>query len=596
MSGLPHDRHEVDPSLSSSMAESHADDFTKTLTLPAVLEETPKSSSSSASDELFSNSNPLLDPHALLRLIQCPRCAQPLRFPLRLPCGYTLCRSCLPPVTKREGISYPGDASRSEGFTCYWKRRGCGTSDEDDLQSEHSLGDCGVDVTLSKLVEIFDIILQDSVRSELEPGHQIKLTWTDDHFEGDQNGTAILESEKVKIPSVHTEILSNGRYAGIYALMKQGKLAYFVNELVYETDKDTNADAWDDQVLQLLRDSCRGELDCQVCYALFLDPLTSACGHTFCRKCVARVLDHSTLCPICRRKLIMPPNVQCEPPNKILSCLIDSFWSEEISARRDAVLKDENALGDDRKLPVFICTLSFPNMPTFLHVFEPRYRLMIRRALDHGGRKFGMVINNASGQPQGELGRMQFMQYGTVLSIDRYELLPDGRSLISAIGVSRFKILDWGVLDGYVVAKTDRVDDIPLAEEEALEAREVAATASMLSSEIDSPAQENETTTVPLDALSTQQLLQLGLDFVEQHRAQSAPWLHQRVLMAYGEPPTDAAQFPYWLASVLPISEEEKYTLLPVKSVRERLKMTARWIRKLENMEWSVTWIYFPLY
>ena len=29
-------------------------------------------------------------------------------------------------------------------------------------------------------------------------------------------------------------------------------------------------------------------------------------------------------------------------------------------------------------IPVFVCTMSFPNIPCPLHVFEPRYRLMIR--------------------------------------------------------------------------------------------------------------------------------------------------------------------------------------------------------------------------
>ena len=32
-------------------------------------------------------------------------------------------------------------------------------------------------------------------------------------------------------------------------------------------------------------------------------------------------------------------------------------------------------------IPVFVCTMSFPNIPCPLHVFEPRYRLMIRWVL-----------------------------------------------------------------------------------------------------------------------------------------------------------------------------------------------------------------------
>ena len=89
-----------------------------------------------------------------------------------------------------------------------------------------------------------------------------------------------------------------------------------------------------------------------------------------------------------------------------------------------------------------------------------------------------------------------------------------------------------------------------------------------------------------LHRLPTQLLLDHALQFIANARARSARWLHQRVLDAYGQPPSDPALFPYWFASVLPIAEEEKYQLLPATSVRERLKITARWIQRLEAARW----------
>jgi Lon protease-like protein len=528
--------------------------------------------SSPSESHAFESHESLLDPYPVIRLIQCPRCSQPLRVPLRLPCGNTLCRSCLPPVSKRVGISYPLDAGREEGFTCFWKGKGCGNLNDGELLAEHSMGDCGVDVTFSKILDVFEKVLSDITDREVPPS---QIRWTraaEDDKEGEMGDS--------DTPQIGTALIHHGRYLGTYKLVKEGGLPYDIKDVIYEDiEPSAGLSREEDQtVLKQLKEGARNELDCQVCYGLMLDPLTSPCGHTFCRKCVARVLDHSNLCPICRRKMSIPPALQSEPVNRILSGLIENFYPDEISARREAA-KEETVLGDDKTLPLFICTLSFPSMPTFLHVFEPRYRLMIRRALETGGRKFGMVIYNYNGQPQGEMGRTQFMQYGTVLMIDRFELLPDGRSLLSAVGVSRFRILDWGILDGYYVAKTERIDDISLAEEESLEAREMAAAAAAMT-----PTEESSE--LPLEALSTQQLLQLCLDFVEKRRAEAAPWLHQRVLMGYGEPPTDPALFSFWLASVLPISEEEKYALLPITSVRERLKMTARWVRKLNSMEW----------
>ena len=55
--------------------------------------------------------------------------------------------------------------------------------------------------------------------------------------------------------------------------------------------------------------------------------------------------------------------------------------------------------------------------------------------------------------------------------------------------------------------------------------------------------------------------------------------------MAYGNEPSDPSRFPWWLASILNVSTEDKYTLLSTTSVRDRLKITARWVRRLENKD-----------
>jgi Lon protease-like protein len=214
-------------------------------------------------------------------------------------------------------------------------------------------------------------------------------------------------------------------------------------------------------------------------------------------------------------------------------------------------------------------------MPTFLHIFEPRYRLMIRRAIETGDRKFGMLMYNHTHQPQGQLGQCHFMQYGTLLHIVRIEVFPDGRSLIETKGISRFRVLEHSMRDGYTVGRVQRIDDVSLPEEEALEARETAGSP---------PAADDPVGQI--NHMSTQRLLELGLDFITRARARSENWVHARILSAYGQPPTDPAIFPYWLASVLPIHEDQKYLLLPTTSVRERLKITARWIQVLEASRW----------
>jgi Lon protease-like protein len=433
-----------------------------------------------------------------------------------------------------------------------------------------------VDVLLGKIVALYEGSLSLSgagtgLANEQERCNGV-IRWKADLLDG-------LEKE------YSAQIDRAGWLEGLYGLASQGGFPYSAREVVYEGNFAD--DQHDSLTLQVLKENLRAELDCQVCYALILDPLTTPCGHTFCRECVARVLDHTDLCPICRRKLGLPPTMQSEPLNKTLTRLIDHFFPDQVSARREALAQDETGLDREKNLPLFVCTLSFPTMPTFLHVFEPRYRLMIRRVVESGGGKFGMVMYNRRARAQP--GAEEFMPYGTLLMIERYELLPDGRSLVIATGVSRFKVLEAGLLDGYHVGRVERVDDISLAEEERLELTETSVSVNP------EPGPEGQAADIPLlESMSTQQLVDAVLEFIGRQRRAAASWLHPRIMLAYGPALPDAARLPWWLACVLPISEEEKYPILAATSVRERLKIAARWTREFEARDLYVQGLVLP--
>ena len=447
-------------------------------------------------------------------------------------------------------------ANRQQGFTCPFKE--CG--------KDHSLSDCSQDVTLAKVVDRVSI---EVARARPLTSHTPTLL-----DERPRWRNVVDSSEEPRYPA--SRILNGGRLVATYTMAEIGELKYD-SEVAYQTMSPSgdNYENLDTTMLAHLKEAAKTELDCQVCYALMLDPLTTTCGHTFCRKCVARVLDHSTMCPICRRDLPMPPGVRNVPGNKTLSKLLTSLCPDLVAARAEAAAQEEVPMLGERNVPLFVCTLAYPSMPAFLHIFEPRYRLMIRRAMDNGNGKFGMLMYNRGALPQGNLGSVQFLQYGTLVQINGIEYMPDGRSLIETRGISRFRVKDWGMLDGYVVGDIERLDDISLAEEEQVEATETTG-----------PAPLPHDLISQIDHMSTQELLKIGTDFVARMRAASAPWLHEGVLASYGPPPDDPALFPYWFASILPIGEEEKYKLILTTSVRERLKMTARWVRRIEAQRW----------
>lgn len=47
-------------------------------------------------------------------------------------------------------------------------------------------------------------------------------------------------------------------------------------------------------------------------------------------------------------------------------------------------------------------------------------------------------------------------EYGTMLEIRSVQMLPDGRSMVETVGTYRFRIVEKGSLDGYMVAKIVR--------------------------------------------------------------------------------------------------------------------------------------------
>ena len=60
-----------------------------------------------------------------------------------------------------------------------------------------------------------------------------------------------------------------------------------------------------------------------LCRLLF-DPVTTPCGHAFCRGCLDRCLDHNASCPLCK-SLLADVNINKEKFYRI-SCLLRFKW------------------------------------------------------------------------------------------------------------------------------------------------------------------------------------------------------------------------------------------------------------------------------
>ena len=347
----------------------------------------------------------------------------------------------------------------------------------------------------------------------------------------------------------------------------------------------------------IIRGALSESIECQICYSIFLIPVTSHCGHTFCKSCLYRSLDHSFQCPSCRALLPPPSAISAASPNKTLQTFLATIYPDLVALRSmESDALHSRFVGPPGStgtyIPLFICTLAFPRMPTFLHIFEPRYRLMVRRCME-GNRLFGMVVPPISGEVDNET--LPCAVYGTVLEVKTVELLPDGRSLVETVGKYRFKMdmsdaaagdEPFYYRDGYLVGRVSTFDDISQDDEKALEQEEVNQKSDQMP--MDEPLGAQQTFDVAnLERESTSHLIAHARDFILSLRHDSAPWLLRRVTSTYGEvPDNDAQGFCWWLASVIPVDEYEKYDLLKVRNLRHRYITLCRWINNLERQWW----------
>lgn len=112
-----------------------------------------------------------------------------------------------------------------------------------------------------------------------------------------------------------------------------------------------------------------------------------------------------------------------------------------------------------RRIPIFpLNTVLFPGMLLPLHIFEPRYREMIRQCME-GDRTFGVCLI-ASGQEVG--GDADPYPIGTTCEIRVVEPLDDGRMHLVTLGVERFRIRKLIRESAYLEAEVETVpDEVP---------------------------------------------------------------------------------------------------------------------------------------
>lgn len=188
-------------------------------------------------------------------------------------------------------------------------------------------------------------------------------------------------------------------------------------------------------------------VECPICFELMHEPVTTICGHSFCRACLVPAMRKAMRCPSCRTSLV---GMREPATNATLQRVVQQLAPSRSAARARDAVKTKPLV--EQLLNIFVLEPVLPRQRLKLHVFEPRYRRLVATALD-SEKRFGIA---------GWVGR-HMADVVTECEILDHAALPDGRYLCEVVGRSRYRVLrDWESDAGYRVAAVTPCRDDPV--------------------------------------------------------------------------------------------------------------------------------------
>ncbi|GMH31541.1 hypothetical protein Nepgr_033385 [Nepenthes gracilis] len=289
------------------------------------------------------------------------------------------------------------------------------------------------------------------------------------------------------------------------------------------------------------------DFDCTLCLKLLYDPVTTPCGHSFCRSCLFQSMDRSNKCPLCRTVLFITPRT-CAI-SVTLNNIIQKTFPEEY-AERNSEHETLTNPGVDL-LPLFVMDAVLPCQKFPLNIFEPRYRLMVRRIME-GNHRMGMVIVDCT---TGDIA-----DFACEVEITECEPLPDGRFYIEVEGRRRFRIVRSWDQDGYRVAEVEWIWDMcpPKETKERSELQELTRNA----------------------AEYAQTWMIRAKEAARRDRSRFVELLNAEVMMPT---PEDPERFSFWLATLSKRRPSERLELLRLRDTKERITRGLLYLRQEEQ-------------
>jgi Lon protease-like protein len=176
-------------------------------------------------------------------------------------------------------------------------------------------------------------------------------------------------------------------------------------------------------------------------------------------------------------------------------------------------------MGSEILLPLFPLPnlVFFPHTRLPLHIFEPRYRELVRDVLETDQR-FGIILLKP-GWEGDYFGAPEVHACGTIGTIEQAVPLDDGRYNVVVRGDVRFRILDEVSRVPYRTARVIESPEVPRAADAAYTQRAwLADLSNQYLHYLPDQTAVPEIDTVDLDALTNALIMSLNLDMEEKQR------------------------------------------------------------------------------
>ncbi len=281
-------------------------------------------------------------------------------------------------------------------------------------------------------------------------------------------------------------------------------------------------------------------LECPLCLKLLFHPVTTPCGHTFCKPCLLRAYDHKNTCPFCRTLLMLNPD-QSSITITLDKYMKSAFTEDYIRRQNESTLNchtnECSTTASTENIPLYEMSFVLPGEEIQLNIVEPKYRLLIRRVMDTN-RRIGLIgLNEDESLPS----------IGCVGEVKECVPQHDGRFHVLIKCLNRVRIVGCEEFDGYRVASVENFTDykpqcpeqIQVVVNQAKELREILVS-------------------------WTQDILRCG-------SAQMRVCVESVGPIPSVDSVCDAEALSFWIPRVLPLPYTEKVRLLQMVTTAERL-------------------------